>query len=276
MERTIICRGERIDFSVPKIMGILNFTPDSFYSESRVSLNSKLVSKVKKMLFDGAKFIDIGAYSSRPGASFVNYTEERSRIVPALNFLTREFPDALFSVDTFRSEIVKEVVDSGASIINDISGGQLDKQMFKTIADLKIPYILMHMRGTPQTMMQKTKYNNLISDVITDLESKIETLYDLGHKNIIVDPGLGFAKTLKQNYHIVKDLQLFEQLKHPILVGASRKSMIYKLLDCGPDESLIGTSVVHTACLLNGASILRVHDVKDAVEAVKITTLLKK
>lgn len=276
MERTIICRGERIDFSVPKIMGILNFTPDSFYSESRVSLNSKLVSKVKKMLIDGAKFIDIGAYSSRPGASFVNYTEERSRIVPALNFLTREFPDALFSVDTFRSEIVKEVVDSGASIINDISGGQLDKQMFKTIADLKIPYILMHMRGTPQTMMQKTKYNNLISDVITDLESKIESLYDLGHKNIVVDPGLGFAKTLKQNYHIVKDLQLFEQLKHPILVGASRKSMIYKLLDCGPNESLIGTSVVHTACLLNGASILRVHDVKDAVEAVKITTLLKK
>lgn len=276
MERTIICRGKNIDFNRPKIMGILNFTPDSFYSKSRVTLNSNLISKVSEMLIDGAAFIDIGAYSSRPGADYVDYDEERSRIVPALTFLSREFPDALFSVDTFRSEIAKEVIDSGAALINDVSGGLLDNQMFKTIADLKVPYVLMHMRGTPQTMMQKTHYNNILPDVISDLETKISSLQDLGHSNIIVDPGLGFAKTLEQNYHIVKNLQLFKQLKHPILIGASRKSMIYKVLDCDSDKSLNGTSVVHTACLLNGASILRVHDVKDAVEAVKITNLLKK
>lgn len=275
MKRTLNCRGQLLDLSNPKVMGILNFTPDSFFSESRVNSDASLISKVNQMLTEGATFIDIGAYSSRPGADFVSYKEERNRIIPAIDLLVKEFPKVFFSVDTFRSEIAKEVVDRGASIINDISGGNLDDAMLNTIAKLNIPYVLMHMRGTPKTMSKLNNYNNLITEVISEIQEKTNFLINKGHNDIIIDPGLGFAKDINQNYEIVKRLKDFEILGLPILIGASRKSMIYKLLDCNAEQALNGSTVVHTASLLNGAKILRVHDVKEAMEAIKITNLLQ-
>lgn len=275
MKRTLNCKGQLLDISKPKVMGILNFTPDSFFSESRVNSNTRLVNKVNQMLIDGATFIDIGAYSSRPGADHVSYSEERKRIIPAIELLVKEFPHVFFSVDTFRSEIAREVIDKGAALINDISGGNLDSNMLTTVAELGVPYILMHMRGTPQNMSGQNSYSSLVNDIISELQAKIHQLYSLGHKDIIIDPGLGFAKDLNQNYEIIKNLKDFELLELPILIGASRKSMIYKLLNCTPEQALNGTTVINTASLLNGANILRVHDVKQAMEAIKITNLLQ-
>jgi len=275
LKRTVNCKGNLIDLSIPKVMGILNFTPDSFYSESRTLKDSDLLTKVSSMLKDGATFIDIGAYSSRPGADFVSVEEEKKRLLPALEHIVKEFPDLLISVDTFRASIASDAIDIGACMVNDISGGNLDENMFSLIAEKKTPYILMHMRGTPETMSSLNKYDNLILDCITELQQKVKALTNLGVNDLIVDPGLGFAKDLNQNYEIVKHLKSFEILGHPILIGASRKSMIYKRLNIKPEEALNGSSVVHAASLLNGASILRVHDVKAAVEAVKITNLLK-
>jgi len=257
-------------------MGILNITPDSFYDKSRFSSNDKLLKRTELMLSEGATFVDIGAYSSRPGAEFVSEEEERKRLIPALEIILKEFPDVLLSVDTFRSNIARETIDLGASIINDISGGDMDPEMFDVVVNKQVPYILMHMRGNPQTMSNLNNYNHLIVDIISELQVKMNDLEKRGLNDIIIDPGLGFAKDLLQNYEIVKELNSFKCIDHPLLIGASRKSMIYKLLECEPQNALIGTTVVHTACLLNGASILRVHDVKEAIEAIKITTLLKK
>jgi dihydropteroate synthase len=257
-------------------MGILNVTPDSFFNKSRVASDEKMLNKVASMLSDGAAFIDIGAYSSRPGAPFVTEGEEQSRLFPVLELVLNEFPDVLISVDTFRSKVASSAIDMGAAIINDISAGDMDVGMFDVIAEQQVPYIMMHKRGTPQTMNSLNNYKDLILDITDELQLKINRLEKKGVNDIIVDPGLGFAKDTKQNYEIIKKLKSFEILGHPILIGASRKSMIYKVLECAPDEALNGSTVVHTASLLGGASILRVHDVKEAVEAVKITNLLKK
>ena len=257
-------------------MGILNITPDSFYDKSRFSSKDHLLKRTDTMLSEGATFIDVGAYSSRPGAEFVSEEEERKRLIPALEIILKEFPDVLLSVDTFRSNIARETIDLGASIINDISGGDMDPEMFDVVVNKQVPYILMHMRGNPQTMSNLNNYDHLIVDIISELQAKVNHLQKRGLNDIIIDPGLGFAKDLLQNYEIVKKLNSFKCIGHPLLIGASRKSMIYKLLECEPQNALIGTTVVHSACLLNGASILRVHDVKEAIEAIKITTLLKK
>jgi dihydropteroate synthase len=275
VKRTVNCKGNLIDLSIPKVMGILNFTPDSFYSESRALEDKALLDKIELMVLEGATFIDIGAYSSRPGAAFVSQEEEKKRLLPSLELLIKEFPDLLISVDTFRSAIASEAIDIGACMVNDISAGNLDQDMFALIAQKQVPYILMHMRGTPKTMSSLNNYDNLILDTITELQQKVNTLTNLGVNDLILDPGLGFSKDLKQNYEIVKHLKSFETLGHPTLIGASRKSMIYKALSVLPEEALNGSTVIHTASLLNGASILRVHDVKAAVEAVKITNLLK-
>ncbi|MDB2317869.1 dihydropteroate synthase [Flavobacteriales bacterium] len=276
MKRTINCKGKLIDLKTPKVMGILNVTPDSFFNKSRVASDEKMLKKVASMLSDGAAFIDIGAYSSRPGAPFVTEGEEQSRLFPVLELVLKEFPDVLISVDTFRSKVASSAIDMGAAIINDISAGDIDVGMFDVIAEQQVPYIMMHKRGTPQTMNSLNNYKDLILDITDELQLKINRLEKKGVNDIIVDPGLGFAKDTKQNYEIIKKLKSFEILGHPILIGASRKSMIYKVLECAPDEALNGSTVVHTASLLGGASILRVHDVKEAVEAVKITNLLKK
>ena len=276
MKRTLNCKGKLIDLNEPKVMGILNITPDSFYDKSRFSSNDKLLKRTESMLSEGATFIDVGAYSSRPGAEFVSEEEERKRLIPALEIILKEFPDVLLSVDTFRSNIARETIDLGASIINDISGGDMDSEMFDVVVNKQVPYILMHMRGNPQTMSNLNNYDHLIVDIISELQVKVNGLEKRGLNDIIIDPGLGFAKDLLQNYEIVKDLKSFNLIGHTLLIGASRKSMIYKLLECEPKSALIGTTVVHTACLLNGASILRVHDVKEAIEVIKITNLLKK
>ena len=276
MKRTLNCKGKLIDLNEPKVMGILNITPDSFYDKSRFSNNDDLLKRTETMLSEGATFIDVGAYSSRPGAEFVSEEEERKRLIPALEIILKEFPDVLLSVDTFRSNIARETIDLGASIINDISGGDMDPEMFDVVVNKQVPYILMHMRGNPQTMSNLNNYDHLIVDIISELQVKVNHLQKRGLNDIIIDPGLGFAKDLLQNYEIVKKLNSFKCIGHPLLIGASRKSMIYKLLECEPQNALIGTTVVHSASLLNGASILRVHDVKEAIEAIKITTLLKK
>lgn len=275
MKRTINCKGTLIDLESPKVMGILNITPDSFYNNSRVNSTEQLHSKIRTMIDDGACMIDVGAYSSRPGAAFVTEDEEAQRLFPALEIIFQEFPDLIVSIDTFRSNIASKAIDMGASIINDISAGDMDECMFDVIADKKVPYIIMHKRGTPETMSTLTNYDHLILDIISELQSKVTLLNEMGVNDVIVDPGLGFAKNLEQNYEIVKSLKSFEILGHPILIGASRKSMIYKVLDCAPEQALNGSTVIHTASLLAGASILRVHDVKEASEAIKITNLLK-
>ena len=275
MKRTINCKGNLIDLYVPKVMGIVNLTPDSFYTESRALKNNTLLRKVELMLSEGATFIDFGAYSSRPGADFVTEEEEKNRLLPQIEVILKEFPEILLSVDTFRASVAANAIDRGACIVNDISGGNLDPTMFRLIAERQVPYILMHMRGTPETMSSLNTYQNLLLDIISELQKKVKSLNQLGVNDLIIDPGLGFAKDVNQNYEIVKHLKRFGCLKHPLLIGASRKSMVYKHLDIPPQEALNGTTVIHTASLLNGASILRVHDVKEAVEAVKITNLLK-
>jgi len=275
LKRTINCKGNLIDLSVPKVMGIVNLTPDSFYTESRALKNNSLLRKVELMLSEGATFIDFGGYSSRPGADFVTEEEEKSRLLPQIEVILKEFPEILLSVDTFRASVAANAIDRGACIVNDISGGNLDPTMFRLIAERQVPYILMHMRGTAETMSSLNTYQNLLLDIISELQKKVKSLNQLGVNDLIIDPGLGFAKDVNQNYEIVKHLKRFGCLKHPLLIGASRKSMVYKHLDIPPQEALNGTTVIHTASLLNGASILRVHDVKEAVEAVKITNLLK-
>lgn len=269
-KKTLNINGELYDLETPKVMGILNLTPDSFYDGGKHNTLRQALLKVEAMLAEGADLIDIGAYSSRPGAANISPDKEIARLTPALKEIKKQFPKAILSIDTFRAEVAKSAVEEGAHIINDISGGNLDHQMFSTVASLKVPYILMHMRGTPETMSNLTHYENLTRDVVQELAKKVLLLKQMQVNDIIIDPGYGFAKTLDQNYELLKNLEYFHVLEYPLLVGISRKSMIYKKLEISPEEALNGTTALNMFALSNGASILRVHDVKEAVETVRL------
>ena len=273
--KTINCKGKLIDLSKPKVMGILNLTPDSFYDGGKLTSETEILKQAETMLSEGATFIDLGGYSSRPGADVVLEEEEMKRVLPAVRMLLKEFPDVLLSIDTFRSNIARSTVGEGAALINDISGGNLDSEMFSTIAELQVPYILMHMKGTPQTMTSKTQYKDLLKEVLYYFSEKISMARALGIKDLIADPGFGFAKTREQNFELLSDLQLLKHLDLPILVGISRKSMIYKTLNTSPSQALNGTTALHSVILYKGASILRVHDVKEAIECVTLCQNLK-
>ena len=267
---TINCKEILVDISSPKVMGILNITPDSFFDGGKYKNESDILSQTEKMLFEGATFIDVGAYSSRPGATHISEEEELKRIVPVIKLLLKNFPEIIISVDTFRSKIAKETITIGAAIVNDISGGNMDKNMFKTVSQLQVPYILMHILGTPQNMQQNPVYNNITTELISFFAEKINQLRLLKLNDVIIDVGFGFGKTVDHNFELLKNLSLFESLDAPILAGISRKSMLYKTLDISAQETLNATTSANTIALLNGTNILRVHDVKEAVEAVKI------
>ncbi len=251
-------------------MGILNLTPDSFYDGGKLDSEKDILLQAEKMLSEGATFLDIGGNSSRPGAKFVSEKEELDRILPAVKLLLKEFPEAILSIDTFRSDIAKHCIETGAAIINDISGGNLDKNMFKTIAELQVPYVIMHMRGTPETMTQKTIYEDLLKELLFYFSEKIAKGKACGINDIIIDPGFGFSKTIKQNFKVLSNLDLFNTLDVPLLIGVSRKSTVYKTLGRSPFEALNGTTVLNTIALTKGVSILRVHDVKEAQEAIML------
>ncbi|MCD8447636.1 dihydropteroate synthase [Tenacibaculum finnmarkense] len=267
---TINCKGNLIDFTIPKVMGILNVTPDSFFDGGKYKNEQAILSQTAKMLADGATFIDVGAYSSKPGAKQVSEVEELARIIPVIKLLVRTFPEIIISVDTFRSEVAKQSVQAGAALINDISGGVLDAKMFETVAKLQVPYIMMHMQGTPQNMQLNPVYTDIVKEVILFFATQLVKLRALKVNDVIIDVGFGFGKTTAHNYELLQKLSLFESLEVPILTGISRKSMLYKLLDILPADALNATTVANTIALLNGTNILRVHDVKQAVEAVKI------
>lgn len=275
--KTLNIKGNLLHLDTPQVMGILNVTPDSFYAGSRKQTEEEIAMRAESILNEGGTIIDIGGYSSRPDAAEVSEEEEMARLEMALRIITRNYPDAILSVDTFRSAIARRCVEEfGVAIINDISGGELDTDMFPTIAKLKVPYIMMHMRGTPQTMQQFTHYTHLTADILQWFAERVEKLYQMGANDIIIDPGFGFSKTLEQNYELMRHLSDFRLLELPLLVGISRKSMIYKLLGGTPSDSLNGTIVLNTFALMNGADILRVHDVRAAVETVKIVGQLRK
>ncbi len=255
-------------------MGILNLTPNSFYDGLRYTNDADVLKQVEQMLSDGADFIDVGAYSSKPNAEFVSEQEELDRLIPMLNGILKEFPNTLLSIDTFRSQVAKQAIEAGASMINDISAGNLDDKMMETIATLQVPYIMMHMKGTPQTMMQLTDYEDVVKEVLFYFSEKIALARSFGINDLIVDPGFGFAKNVEQNYEILQKLDLFSNLEVPVLVGISRKSMIYKPLQTTPDKALNGTTALNMMALTKGAKILRVHDVKEAVECVHLFSLM--
>ncbi len=271
---TINCKGNLIDLSTPKVMGVLNITPDSFYDGGKYKNASEILNQVEKMLAEEATFIDVGAYSSRPGAKHISEEEELQRIVPVIDLLIKEFPKIIISVDTFRSKVASETINNGAALINDISGGTMDKAMFATVAALQVPYILMHMQGTPQNMQENPSYTDITTEIIKFLSHQIYKLHSLKLNDIIIDVGFGFGKTVQHNYQILNDLSLFKILDKPILAGVSRKSMLYKVLGNSPKEALNATTAANTIALLNGANILRVHDVKEAIEAIKIVDQL--
>ena len=271
----INCNGNLIDLTIPKVMGILNVTPNSFYDGGKHKEINSIIHQVDKMLSEGADFIDIGAYSSKPSAEFVSEEEEIKRLVPILKSLVETFPNIVLSVDTFRANVAKAAVENGVAMVNDISAGFLDDKMLETVAELKVPYIMMHMRGNPQTMQSLTDYNDIVKEMIFYFSERIQKARSFGISDIVIDPGFGFAKTLEQNYEVLHKMELFEMLELPILVGVSRKSMIYKVLESSPQEALNGTSVLNTIALQKGAKILRVHDVKEAVECIKLVSKLK-
>lgn len=271
----INCKGTLTDISVPRVMGILNCTPDSFFDGGKHSTETLLLQQAEKMLSEGADFIDIGAYSSKPNAAFVTAEEEKQRIVPVVELVLKHFPDTVISVDTFRADVAKACTMSGAAIVNDISAGLLDKAMLQTVGELKVPYIMMHMRGTPQTMTKLTQYDDIVKEMLLYFSERVADARKHGIDDIIIDPGFGFAKTLQQNYEVMCKLDLFKIADLPILAGVSRKSMIYKLLGTTPDEALNGTTALNMIALSKGAKILRVHDVKEAVEAAKIFNSLQ-
>jgi len=266
----INCKGELIDLSIPKVMGILNVTPNSFFDGGKYKNGDEIISQVDKMLTEGAAFIDIGAYSSKPSAEFVSEQEEIDRIVPAIELVLKHFPEALLSIDTFRAEVAKASIESGAAIINDIAAGELDDKMFDVIAQYNVPYIMMHMRGNPQTMQSLTQYDDIVKEMLFYFSEKVQRARALGINDLILDPGFGFAKTTDQNYEVLQKTELFNVLELPVLAGVSRKSMIYKTLKITPQEALNGTTVLNTIALTKGAKILRVHDVKEAVECVTL------
>ena len=262
--------GNLVSLEEPQVMGIINVTPDSFYSDSRVSQETAILKKAEQMLTEGALILDIGGYSTRPGAAEVLPQEEIKRVTTALNLIATKFPEALLSVDTFRSVVARQAVCAGAHIVNDVSWGSLDEDMWQEVANLKVPYILMHMRGTPQTMNSKNVYDNLLIDIGKELRIAVEQLQQLGVADIVVDPGFGFAKSMEQNYELLRNLGYLKRLGLPLLVGISRKSMIYKKLSISPEEALNGTTALHMAALQQGASILRVHDVKEAKQTIDL------
>ena len=259
-----------MDFTEPKIMGIINVTPDSFYGGSRVDSVSALLSKAEAMANEGVDVFDVGGYSTRPGASEISVTEEIDRVLSSIEVLKKHFPEIPISIDTFRASVAREAIYNGAEVINDISGGALDSAMFPLVAELQVPYILMHMRGNPKNMQEHTNYQNLLIDILFDLADKVKELRSSGVKDIIVDPGIGFAKNIDQNFELIKELKQFQILGCPILIGISRKSFIYKTLKITAEDSLNATTALHTFALLNGANILRVHDVKEANEVKEL------
>lgn len=270
-------KGRLVEINRPQVMGILNVTPDSFFTDSRSFDVDAISHRVATMVAEGADMIDIGAYSSRPGAGEVSVTEEMQRLERSMAIVRKIAPSILVSVDTFRADVARYAVESlGVDMVNDISAGLLDDNMVATVAQLKVPYIAMHMRGTPATMSEMTQYDNVVADVMRELSQRINEFTLAGINDIIIDPGFGFAKTTEQNYELLQNLELFHELGYPLLVGVSRKSMIYRALGVTPDDALNGTTVVNTIALQAGASILRVHDVKQAVEAVKIMMLTNK
>ena len=272
---TIKLKESLLDLSSPMIMGILNVTPDSFYDGGFYDNQKKVLNQVEKMINDGASIIDIGGYSSRPGADNISPEVELARVLPIIKLIKERFSKILISIDTFRSVVAKECVENGADIINDISGGSLDSKMFETVAKLNVPYIIMHMRGNPSNMMDKTDYENIIEEMENYFSKKIELAKSFGINDIIIDPGFGFAKTTKQNFDILKNLTSLKKLDKPLLVGVSRKSMIYKTLNISPIDSLNGSTVLHTISLLKGANIIRTHDVKEANQCIRLVNELK-
>lgn len=272
---TINCKGKLISLETPKVMGILNCTPDSFFDGGKYKNEIEILSQVEKMLTDGATFVDVGAYSSRPNAKFVSEEEEISRLLPVVELILKNFPETIISIDTFRSKVAKKSIEIGAAIINDISAGNLDNKMMETVSKLQVPYIMMHMKGTPQTMQSLSNYESIIKEVLFYFSEKIALARSFGINDLIVDMGFGFAKTIDQNYEIMKQLELFQMLELPVLVGISRKSLIYKTLETTAENSLNGTTFLNSIALQKGAKILRVHDVKEAVECIVLNEKLK-
>ncbi|WP_340076632.1 dihydropteroate synthase [Leptobacterium sp. I13] len=270
----INCKGTLIDLSKPKVMGIVNVTPDSFYDGGKHFDEKAILITVEKMLTEEATFIDIGGYSSRPGADHISEEEELNRTVPAVELIIKFFPETLISIDTFRSRVARECIVAGAAVVNDISAGVLDKAMLKTIAELQVPYVMMHMKGTPQDMQKNISYNDITKEMLFYFSERVAEARKWGINDLIVDPGFGFAKTLEHNYELLSKLDLFAPLNLPVLVGLSRKSMIYKLLGASADDALNGTTALNTIALMKEARILRVHDVKEAVECVKLINQL--
>lgn len=258
-------------FKKPVVMGILNITPDSFYASSRVVEDDAILRRAEEMIQEGASILDIGGYSSRPGANDISVEEEIRRVTGPIEVIKKAFPDTLLSIDTFRSKVARSAIEAGANIINDISGGQLDEDMFNTAAALDCPYIMMHLRGTPQDMMDRTDYERVITAIIQFFSTQISKAESAGIKDLIIDPGFGFSKNVDQNFEVMRQLEMLHMLEKPLLIGVSRKSMIYKSLDVTADQSLNGTTVLNTIALMKGAHILRVHDVKEAVEAIQLT-----
>lgn len=273
---TINCKGRLVDLNQPKIMGVINTTPNSFYAESRKTSEKDILKQVEKMLKDGANFIDVGGYSTPPGAPKVEETEELNRVLPAIENILKHFPETLISVDTFRANVARQSIEAGAAMINDISAGHLDDEMMKTVAKYQVPYIMMHMRGTPQTMKDLNQYEDLLQDILFYFSERIHTARALGINDLIIDPGFGFAKDIGQNFKLLSKMELFKNLELPLLAGLSRKSMIYKTLKISAAEALNGTSFLNSIALSKGANILRVHDVKEAVECAKLFAELNK
>ncbi|MGD0711649.1 MAG: dihydropteroate synthase [Bacteroidales bacterium] len=273
-KRTLNCGGTLLSLERPLVMGILNFTPDSFYDGAKHKNTNDVLKHVSQMLEEGADIIDIGAVSTKPGAKEITTDDEKNKLIPILKIIKKDFPNTIISIDTYRSEIAKAAVDFGAHIINDISAGTFDKEMFKTISKIQVPYIIMHIQGTPLNMQENPVYNNVVKEVVFYLSVKVEELKRLGVNDIIIDPGFGFGKTVEHNYELLNNLEYFRIFELPLLVGFSRKSMINKVLNTTPSEALNGTTVLNTIALMNGANILRVHDVKEAVESVKIVEKL--
>ena len=273
---TLNCKGRLLVIDKPLVMGIINATPDSFYSGSRFNEVDQILSIAERMLADGADILDIGGQSTRPGSEQISAEEEIKRVIPAIEIITKRFPETFISIDTYYSKVVKEAVDAGASIVNDISAGSIDNKMFETVANLKVPYVLMHMKGTPQNMQQNAVYENVTREVLDFFIAKTSELKPAGITDVIIDPGFGFAKNIEQNFELLKNLSVFKILDKPILLGISRKSTIYKTLGKTADEALNGTTVLNTIGLMNGASILRVHDVREAKETVTLFSAINK
>ena len=272
---SINCKGKLIDLTTPKVMGILNITPDSFFDGGKFRSDANILKHTEKMLNEGATFIDVGGYSSRPNAQHISEDEELKRVIPIVELLIKIFPEVLISIDTFRSNVATKCVNIGACMINDISAGNMDVKMFTIVAKLQVPYIIMHMQGTPQTMQKSPKHVDIVHEVIHYFSKKVNELHALNVNDIIIDVGFGFGKTPEQNYELLKNLSLLKNLEVPILTGISRKSMLYKLLDITPAKALNATTVANTMALLNGTNILRVHDVKEAVEAIIIVNAIE-